>query len=68
MTFSCPNYNLSTETCQRLNKLCVAGRPGCVLEGKVEFGEDIDLRIKRAEDRVDMKRQCDAQSNNSSHK
>ncbi len=63
MTFSCPNYNLTTETCQRLNKLCVAGRPGCVLEGTVDFGEDIDLRIERAEGRAEKKRQRDTQSN-----
>ncbi len=63
MTFSCPNYDLRTETCQRLNTICVAGRPGCVLEGKVDFGEDIAFRIKRAEDRAEMKRQRDKLSN-----
>ena len=62
MTFSCPNYDLKTETCQRLNNLCVAGRPGCVLQGKVDFGEDIDVRIKRAEERAENKRQRRAQS------
>jgi hypothetical protein len=64
MTFSCPNYDLKTETCQRLNKLCVAGRPGCVLQGKVDFGEDIEVRIKRAEERAEIKRQNDAVSRN----
>ena len=52
MTFSCPNYDLKTESCQRLKTLCVAGRPGCVLHGKVDFGEDIEIRIKRAEERA----------------
>ncbi|MDF1513029.1 MAG: hypothetical protein P1S60_04395 [Anaerolineae bacterium] len=51
MTFSCPNYDHASCFCQRLNKLCVAGRPGCVLEGKVDFGEDIEVRIARAEAR-----------------
>jgi hypothetical protein len=59
MTFSCPNFDLSTDTCLRLNKLCVAGRPGCVLYGKADFGEDLDTRIKRAEDRVEMRHQRD---------
>ena len=56
MTFSCPNYDLKTESCQRLNTLCVAGRPGCVLHGKADFGEDIDLRIKRAKERAAVNR------------
>ena len=62
MTFSCPNYDLKTETCQRLKTLCVAGRPGCILQDKADFGEDINLRIKRAEERAENKRQREAQS------
>lgn len=57
MTFSCPNFHHDTGICQRLDKLCVAGRPGCVLQDKVDFGEDIDVRIARAEERVRNKRQ-----------
>ena len=59
MSFSCPNYIHETGICQRLKKLCVAGRPGCVLEGKADFGEDINVRIERAEERVRNKRNRD---------
>ena len=56
MTFACPNYNLKSDLCQRVNKLCVAGRPGCMLDGNVDFGEDIEVRIKRAEERAEQHR------------
>ena len=49
MSFSCPNYDTHTEQCRKLSTLCVPGRPGCVLEGKVKFSEDLQTRITRAE-------------------
>jgi hypothetical protein len=30
----------------KLNTNCLPGRPGCVLEGKVKFSEDIEKRLK----------------------
>jgi hypothetical protein len=56
MTFSCPNYDVNTEMCRRLDKVCVPGRPGCVLHGKVTFREDLDQRIQRAEERIKRQR------------
>ena len=51
MSFSCPNYDLNADRCLKLDTLCVPGRPGCVAEGKVRFSEDIEIRIRRAEER-----------------
>ncbi|MBN2718523.1 MAG: hypothetical protein JXX14_21950 [Deltaproteobacteria bacterium] len=50
MTFSCPNHEAAEQKCTLLNTLCVPGRPGCVLEGKATFAEDIDTRIRQAEE------------------
>jgi len=52
MTFSCPNYDVHTEMCRKVNALCVPGRTGCVLAGKVTFSEDLQTRIQRAEERA----------------
>lgn len=30
----------------KLNTDCLPGRPGCVLEGKVRFSEDIEKKLK----------------------
>ena len=34
----------------KLNSDCIPGRPGCVLEGKVKFSEDIEKRLKELEE------------------
>lgn len=33
----------------KLNSDCIPGRPGCVLEGKVKFSEDIEKKLKDLE-------------------
>ena len=33
----------------KLNSVCIPGRPGCVLEGKVKFSEDIEKKLKELE-------------------
>ena len=49
MTFSCKNFDFNTENCMKLNSVCIPGRPGCVLEGKVKFSEDIEKKLKKLE-------------------
>jgi hypothetical protein len=49
MTFSCKNFDFNTENCVKLNTDCIPGRPGCVLEGKVKFSEDIEKKLKDLE-------------------
>lgn len=58
MTFSCKNFDFNTEDCMKLNSVCIPGRPGCVLEGKVKFSEDIEKKLKdlEAEKEVRKKR------------
>lgn len=56
MSFSCPNINESDSSCKRLKTLCVIGRPGCVLEGKVKFSQPLEERIKRAEEAAAKRR------------
>jgi hypothetical protein len=34
----------------KLNADCIPGRPGCVLEGKVRFSEDIEKKLKALEE------------------
>jgi hypothetical protein len=46
MTFSCKNFDFNTENCMKLNADCIPGRPGCVLEGKVRFSEEIEKRLQ----------------------
>jgi len=41
MSFSCGNYDFGTDRCQKLHATCIPGRPGCVLEGKVKFSEEL---------------------------
>jgi hypothetical protein len=49
MTFSCKNFDFNAENCMKLNTDCIPGRPGCVLEGKVKFSEDIEKKLKDLE-------------------
>ena len=49
MTFSCKNFDFNAENCIKLNTDCIPGRPGCVLEGKVKFSEDIEKKLKDLE-------------------
>jgi len=45
MTFSCKNFDFNTEDCLKLKTDCIMGRPGCVLEGKVTFSEEIEKKL-----------------------
>jgi hypothetical protein len=60
MTFSCKNFDFNAEDCMKLNTDCIPGRPGCVLEGKVKFSEDIEKKLKdlEAEMKARKKRRC----------
>jgi hypothetical protein len=50
MTFSCKNFDFNTEDCLKLKTDCIMGRPGCLLEGKVTFSEEIEKKLKDLED------------------
>jgi len=49
MTFSCKNFDFNAENCMKLKSECIPGRPGCVLEGKVKFSEEIEKKLKNLE-------------------
>jgi hypothetical protein len=51
MTFSCKNLDLNTGDCLKLKTECIMGRPGCLLEGKVAFSEEIEKKLKELEDK-----------------
>jgi len=51
MTFSCKNFDFNTEDCIKLKSDCIPGRPGCVLEGKVSFSEEIEKKLKDLEEK-----------------
>ncbi len=46
MTFYCKNFDCNLNCCMKLKSDCIPGRPGCVLEGKVKFSEEIEERLK----------------------
>lgn len=47
-SFSCPHFDMDTEDCRRLHRICVPGRPGCVLRGSV-FAVPVEERIRQRE-------------------
>jgi hypothetical protein len=51
MTFSCKNFDFNAENCMKLKTDCIPGRPGCVLEDKVRFSEDIENKLKELEEK-----------------
>lgn len=51
MTFSCKNFDFNTEDCLKLKTDCIMGRPGCILEGKVTFSEDVEKKLKELKDK-----------------
>lgn len=56
MTFSCPNHDFATDLCMKLERRCLQGQPGCLLEGKVKVSEEClrfheELEAKRAAER-----------------
>jgi hypothetical protein len=52
MTFSCKNFDFNTEDCLKLKTNCIMGRPGCLLEGKVAFSEEILKKLKILEEKT----------------
>lgn len=48
MSFSCPHFDIDRDGCWRLEKDCVPGRPGCVLQGSV-FATPAHERIRARE-------------------
>ena len=45
MTFSCKNFDFNSNDCIKLKSDCIPGRPGCVLEGRVKFSEEIEKKL-----------------------
>ena len=45
MTFSCKNFDFNSQDCIKLKSDCIPGRPGCVLEGRVKFSEEIEKKL-----------------------
>ena len=56
MTFSCKNFDFNTEDCLKLKTDCIMGRPGCLLEGKVAFSEEIQKKLKNLEEKSQEKK------------
>ena len=56
MTFSCKNFDFNTEDCLKLKTDCIMGRPGCLLEGKVAFSEEIQKKLKTLEEKSQEKK------------
>ena len=56
MTFSCKNFDFNTEDCLKLKTNCIMGRPGCLLEGKVAFSEEIQKQLKTLEEKTQEKK------------
>jgi len=44
-SFSCPHLDLEKNSCLRLIKDCIPGRPGCVLQNKAVFVVSAKNRI-----------------------
>lgn len=56
MTFSCKNFDFNTEDCLKLKTTCIMGRPGCLLEGKVAFSEEVLNKLKTLEENKQEKK------------
>jgi hypothetical protein len=56
MTFSCKNFDFNTEECLKLKTDCIMGRPGCLLEGKVAFSEELLDKLKTLEEKTGEKK------------
>jgi hypothetical protein len=44
-SFSCPHLNQVNNNCIRINKDCIPGRPGCMLQNKAVFVVSAEKRI-----------------------
>ena len=56
MSFYCPHFDQPSDKCLRLRCLCVPGRRGCVLRGKVRFLIDPDERVREREHAAPVER------------
>lgn len=54
-SFSCPHFEMESEDCLRLRRVCVPGRPGCVLRNSV-FAVPVEERIRLREAEVAAQR------------
>ncbi|MEK6196897.1 MAG: hypothetical protein N2B58_01820, partial [Desulfobacterales bacterium] len=54
---SCKNFDFNTEDCLKLKTDCIMGRPGCLLEGKVTFSEEIEKKLKDLEEATKERKQ-----------
>ena len=52
MTFSCKYFDFNTENCLKLKTDCIMGRPGCVLEGRMVFSEEIEKKLNDLENKT----------------
>ena len=55
MTFSCKNFDFNLDNCRKLKTDCIPGRPGCVLEGKVKFSEEIHNRLDELKEATNIR-------------
>ena len=51
MSFSCPHFDINRSWCLRLDKACVPGRPGCVVQGVFAVPVEQRIRDRDEEDR-----------------
>ena len=51
MSFSCPHFNMKNDTCLRLDRRCVPGRPGCVLRVNSVFVVPVEERLEAEKNR-----------------
>ena len=56
MTFSCKNFDFNSDNCMKLKSECIPGRPGCVLEGRVTFSEEIERKLKKLEEKTALEK------------
>jgi len=49
-SFSCPHFDLASDSCLLLRKDCVPGRSGCVLRGKTRFIVPAEERVRAKEE------------------
>ena len=56
MTFSCKYFDFNTENCLKLKTDCIMGRPGCVLEGRMVFSEEIEKKLNDLENKTKEKK------------
>ncbi len=51
MSFSCPHFRFQDGWCQRVERPCVPGRPGCVLRANSVFAVPVEERLEDERER-----------------